>query len=64
MKSEAVKIALKTPEKIVFQVPTAVQTPKSPGLSVLLGLVLFLMLVVILVFSAGLDASKFIYVDF
>jgi hypothetical protein len=39
-------------------------TPRSPALSVLLGLGLFLLLLALLVLSAGFDASKFIYVDF
>jgi hypothetical protein len=38
--------------------------PKSMGLSALLGLALFAMLLALLVLSAGFDASKFIYVDF
>jgi hypothetical protein len=37
---------------------------KSVALSVLLGMVLFLLVLCLLVLSAGFDASKFIYVDF
>ncbi|HTA17217.1 MAG TPA: hypothetical protein VK786_05685 [bacterium] len=42
----------------------AVPARKSPALSVLLGLALFLVVLCLLVLSAGFDASKFIYVDF
>jgi hypothetical protein len=38
--------------------------PPSTALSLLVGLALFLMLLALLVLSAGFDASKFIYVDF
>lgn len=58
------KTVLKAPQRPVVLIPEEPPTPLSPGLSVLLGAVLFLMLVVLLIFSAGLDASKFIYVDF
>jgi len=37
---------------------------KSLALSVFLGMVLFLLVLCLLVLSAGFDASKFIYVDF
>jgi len=55
------KTALKNPASTV---PSLAEPPRSSGLSIGLGLLLFLMLLVLLVFSAGLDASKFIYVDF
>lgn len=37
---------------------------KSVALSVALGMALFLVVLCLLVLSAGFDASKFIYVDF
>jgi hypothetical protein len=46
------KTALEIPEK------------KSSLASLALGVALFLMLLALLVLSAGFDASKFIYVDF
>jgi hypothetical protein len=42
----------------------AIPQRKSVALSVILGLVLFLLVLCLLVLSAGFDASKFIYVDF
>jgi hypothetical protein len=37
---------------------------RSPAWSILVGVALFLVLLSLLVLSAGFDASKFIYVDF
>jgi hypothetical protein len=59
---------LKTAVKPVLQsLPILMDAPptgKSAGLSVAMGMVLLVMLLGLLIFSAGLDASKFIYVDF
>jgi hypothetical protein len=38
--------------------------PRNASFLAMLGLALFIMLLALLVFSAGFDASKFIYVDF